>query len=988
MALTRPTFNSISTRVVSLSDPLTVLHGGATSANVDVGFLINRANGLVSNVALYWNESGQSFVTAFTANTGATDTNVAVTSYANITTGALTITPGTALSSTNTTTGALVVTGGVGVSGNLYIGGNLSVAGNIISVNYETVTNTEYVNTIQASNLYAATIGNAGANGQFGFITATTINATTIGNAAATGQFGTVTATTLNAATIGNAAAVHTGSTLTLTSWANIAGPLVLVNNTSVNSLQITGTATKGGAGYHDFLSVTNQGGGTNPNKYFRVNSTGGLEIINSAYSSNVFTLTDDGNITIPGRATVNALYTTTGLFWAGNNNVISTGGGGATPAGLTGQVQYNNGGALGGSGLYYYSANSSMLVTGGISSTAETTGQLQVLGGIGVTGSVWAGQVYSTNNGNGTNYRVGDDAWLGDINVANTTRLMGAQDGTQGYLIFGSTNATNYIGRSGSNPITVTGTFAITGATQTAAITSSGTIVAATVNAATIGNTGASGQFGTITATTVNAATIGNTTTALVGATATLTGLVTATTINAATIGNAGASGQFGTITATTINAATIGNTGASLVGTVGASTLGAIPTANISLYDSVTAYTTNQAFYLQFSNIATTGNSVTGVAPSLAFNPGVGSGTLYTGTLVAATVNAATIGNASATLTGTLQTAAQTNITSVGTLTGLSMGGTLTFNNVLSPNTSTIQFGDGTGWTLRYMTNVAGTPTQRFSFNDLGAFSATGTVTGSQFNGSGAGLTSIPGANVTGTLSIPTTSYAATVSGAAQANITSVGTLTSLAVTGNITAGNLTGATLVSATNLTGTLTTASQTNITSVGTLTGLTTGTILPSANVTQNLGSTTAYWNNIYGLTFVGQSTSAKYADLAENYSADSDYPPGTVLVFGGTEEVTTTGTSHDTRVAGVVSTNPAYLMNSDATGVPVALTGRLPCRVQGPVNKGTVLVTSTTPGVAQAIDNTQFRPGCVLGKALESINTNSIATIEIVVGRH
>jgi len=90
MALTRPTFTSITTSVVSLSDPLTVLHGGATAANVDVGFLLNRANGLVSNVALYWNESGQSFVTAFTSNTGVTDSNITVTSYANLTTGGIT----------------------------------------------------------------------------------------------------------------------------------------------------------------------------------------------------------------------------------------------------------------------------------------------------------------------------------------------------------------------------------------------------------------------------------------------------------------------------------------------------------------------------------------------------------------------------------------------------------------------------------------------------------------------------------------------------------------------------------------------------------------------------------------------------------------------------------------------------------------------------------------------------------------------------------
>jgi hypothetical protein len=156
-------------------------------------------------------------------------------------------------------------------------------------------------------------------------------------------------------------------------------------------------------------------------------------------------------------------------------------------------------------------------------------------------------------------------------------------------------------------------------------------------------------------------------------------------------------------------------------------------------------------------------------------------------------------------------------------------------------------------------------------------------------------------------------------------------------------------------------------------------------IVPNSNVSYNLGDTTHWFNTFYGL-----ATQAKYADLAENYQADAAYEPGTVLVFGGSHEVTTTTASHDERVAGVVSTNPAHLMNGGLQGenvVALGLTGRLPCRVQGPVAKGTVLVTGTTPGVAQAIDNSQFRPGCVLGKALESINTNNIDTIEIVVGR-
>ena len=121
--------------------------------------------------------------------------------------------------------------------------------------------------------------------------------------------------------------------------------------------------------------------------------------------------------------------------------------------------------------------------------------------------------------------------------------------------------------------------------------------------------------------------------------------------------------------------------------------------------------------------------------------------------------------------------------------------------------------------------------------------------------------------------------------------------------------------------------------------------------------------------------------------MAELYTSDAEYEPGSVVVFGGDKEITISTQSHDSAVAGIISTNPAYLMNSESDGLPVALTGRVPCRVQGPVTKGQVLVTSTVAGVAQAIDNSQFVPGCVVGKALEAINTNTIETIEVVVGR-
>jgi hypothetical protein len=156
-----------------------------------------------------------------------------------------------------------------------------------------------------------------------------------------------------------------------------------------------------------------------------------------------------------------------------------------------------------------------------------------------------------------------------------------------------------------------------------------------------------------------------------------------------------------------------------------------------------------------------------------------------------------------------------------------------------------------------------------------------------------------------------------------------------------------------------------------------------GFVVPSSNLAINLGSTTAWWNNVYGV-----SVQAKYADLAEHYVADAEYTPGTVVVFGGSAEITTTDVSHDPRTAGIVSTDPAYLMNAAKPGLPVALTGRVPCQVRGPVAKGDRLVTSDVAGVAERLDKNKYEPGCIIAKSLEDYDGNDITTIEVAVGRY
>jgi hypothetical protein len=162
----------------------------------------------------------------------------------------------------------------------------------------------------------------------------------------------------------------------------------------------------------------------------------------------------------------------------------------------------------------------------------------------------------------------------------------------------------------------------------------------------------------------------------------------------------------------------------------------------------------------------------------------------------------------------------------------------------------------------------------------------------------------------------------------------------------------------------------------------------------TGSVVVTLDASTHTTFNSSGITlstgnFVGTATTAQYADLAENYLADAEYAPGTVVILGGNAEITQCTKYGDSKVAGIVSTNPAYLMNSDLTGehvVSVALTGRVPCRVRGNIEPGDLLVTGSTPGVAQKFTGT-FYPGIIIGKAIQSYSGADEGIIEVLVGR-
>ena len=193
------------------------------------------------------------------------------------------------------------------------------------------------------------------------------------------------------------------------------------------------------------------------------------------------------------------------------------------------------------------------------------------------------------------------------------------------------------------------------------------------------------------------------------------------------------------------------------------------------------------------------------------------------------------------------------------------------------------------------------------------------------------------------------------------------------------------------VNATAFTGPLTGAVSGNVTGSaslnllltgGSLSGtLTTQTVLPVTDATYDIGSSSKGYNTVHA-----KATSAQYADLAEIYEADSEYEVGTVVIFGGEKEITVSSMGADPRVAGVISGDPAYLMNSKATGQAVALQGKVPCKVMGQISKGDMLVThSQHPGVARKGTNPSM--GTVIGKALEEYNSTEIGTINIVAGR-
>lgn len=416
------------------------------------------------------------------------------------------------------------------------------------------------------------------------------------------------------------------------------------------------------------------------------------------------------------------------------------------------------------------------------------------------------------------------------------------------------------------------------------------------------------------------------------------------------------------------------------------------------VATYDQITSGAVT-AFNTRTGNVTLTStdvNTALGYTP-LSSNTGgnVGGaitvfGNITTSTSLGASGYAVNTGNVVATgnitannisvttgIAGTLTTSAQTNITSVGTLTSLTVSGN-------------INTGSG-ATTINSGITTTGNVTANYLIGNI-----SGNLTG----------------NITGTILT-----------AAQPNITSVGTLTSLTVSGNIngnTVGTHTGAVVgnsstatalqtaraingtnfdgtaditvtANASTLTGTVLKSNvvTSSLTTVGNLSNLVvTGTItVNSGNNTTaiinggtsgsgNIGASGATFNTVFA-----KATTAQYADLAEKYLADRNYDVGTVVIIGGEQEVTACSTGQ--RAIGAVSDKPAYMMNSELEGgTYIALKGRVPVKVTGSVTKGDRLVAGP---LGTAVKATMAYYSDTFAIALESSSDENIKTIEAII---
>jgi hypothetical protein len=648
----------------------------------------------------------------------------------------------------------------------------------------------------------------------------------------------------------------------------------------------------------------------------------------------------------------------------------------------------------------------------GSLAVTANITGGNILVGSgiVSTTGNITGGNILGGANVNATTHTGTTVSVTGNVTGGNI--ITSAAVSAASVSVTGNITAGNILGGANVNATTHTGTtVSVTGNITGGNILGGANVNATTLTGTTVNVTGNVNGGNLISAALVQGVTVsasGN----VVGGNVTTAGLISAT-------GNITAGNILGgaNVNATTLTGTTVSVTGNITAGNVlGGANVNA--TTHTGTTVSVTGNITGGNLLISgsISDSAQLDIQTTSANANIVLTPN-GTGNVNTGANVSVT------GNITG---GNILGGANVNATT-HTGTTVSVSGNITGGNILTAGqfVSTLTGNVGNGLAQIYLN---GATLNRIDFNQNGtnppAFTTRSSGTKIVLYPNIAAAAADYAFGIDGGVlwsGVPTTSnqfkwYAGTTQVAALGgggNLSITGGVTavsvvggvmtgsSLSVTGNVTGGNLITAALAQAATLSATANVqAGNLRTTGLISATGAITGAAITGTSLTVstgnvtlgniinangngvgNIGSSALYFNTVFA-----KATSAQYADLAEWYSADADYAPGTVLSFGGSQEVTMTTAINDPKIAGVVSTNPAHVMNAGLTSahtVMVALAGRVPTLVIGTVAPGDMMV-SAGGGRAKACATPAM--GTVIGKALQN-HPGGQGTIEVVIGR-